>query len=110
MSKVSSSPWWVYLVLTESECLYTGITTDPERRFQEHLATHEGAGTKGAKFFRGHKPVKLVYREAAENRSEATKREIAIKKLPRNKKWQLITNIHSERAVNYISDSWTDTN
>jgi len=90
MSDIGSSPWWVYLILTESEHLYTGITTDPERRFQEHLATYEGTGTKGAKFFRGHKPVKLVYREAAKNRSDASKREIAIKKLPRNKKWRLL--------------------
>jgi len=90
MTETGSSLWSVYLILTESERIYTGITTDPERRFQEHLATYEGKGTKGAKFFRGHKPVKLVYREAAENRSEASKREIAIKKLPRNKKLQLI--------------------
>ncbi len=92
MTEVSTSPWWVYMILTESQRLYTGITTDPERRFQEHLATHEGKGAKGAKFFRGHKPLKLIYREAAENRSEASKREIAIKKLPRNKKWLLLHN------------------
>jgi len=92
MNETDSSSWWVYLILTESERIYTGITTDPERRFQEHLATYEGKGTKGAKFFRGHKPERLVYRETAENRSEASKREIAIKKLPRNKKLQLIAN------------------
>ena len=90
MSETSTSPWWVYMVLTESEHLYTGITTNPDRRFQEHLATYEGKGTKGAKFFRAHKPLKLVYREASENRSEASKREIEIKKLPANKKRQLL--------------------
>jgi len=90
MTETSTASWWVYMILTKSECLYTGITTDPDRRFQEHLASYEGKGTKGAKFFRGHKPLKIVYREAAENRSDASKREIAIKKLPRNKKWQLL--------------------
>ena len=91
MPKLDSSSWWVYLILTESQHLYTGITTNPERRFQEHLATHEGTGKKGAKFFRGHKPVKLAYQETAKNRSEASKREIAIKKLPKKKKLLLIS-------------------
>ncbi len=90
------SPWWVYLIITESQHLYTGIATDPDRRFQEHLATFEGKGNKGAKFFRGHKPLKVVYREAAENRSVATRREIAIKKLPKAKKLQLIGLINLE--------------
>ncbi len=85
-----TSPWWVYLILTESEQLYTGIATDPERRFREHLATFEGSGSKGAKFFRGQRPIKLIYRETAETRSAATRREIAIKKLSKDKKWRLI--------------------
>lgn len=90
MTEPSTSTWCVYMILTESECLYTGITTDPDRRFQEHLATYEGKGTKGAKFFRAHKPLKLVYREASANRSDASKREIEIKKLPTYKKRQLL--------------------
>ncbi|MFD2230311.1 GIY-YIG nuclease family protein [Alkalimarinus sediminis] len=89
MSESSSSSWWVYLILTESELIYTGIAKDTERRFQEHLATYEGRGTKGAKFFRGHKPLNIIYQEAAQNRSEATRRELMIKKLPRDKKWAL---------------------
>ena len=91
MNDPHSSAWWVYLVLTDSEQLYTGIAKNPERRFEEHLATYEGRGKKGAKFFRGHKPIKIVYREAAENRSAATRREIAIKKLSPIKKRALTT-------------------
>lgn len=83
------SSWWVYLILTESEHIYTGIAKDTERRFQEHLATYEGKGNKGAKFFRGHKPLNIIYQEAAQNRSEATRRELVIKKLPRAKKCAL---------------------
>lgn len=86
MSDTHSSNWWVYLILTESELIYTGIAKDTSRRFQEHLATHEGRGNKGAKFFRGHKPLNIIYQEAAQNRSEATRRELIIKKMPRTKK------------------------
>ncbi|UZE96417.1 GIY-YIG nuclease family protein [Alkalimarinus alittae] len=83
------SEWWVYLIITESERIYTGIATDTDRRFQEHLATYEGRGKKGAKFFRGHKPLNIIYQEPALSRAEATRREMDIKKLPRTKKWAL---------------------
>lgn len=89
MSDIQQPEWWVYLIRTESELIYTGIAKDTKRRFQEHLATHEGRGNKGAKFFRGHKPLNIIYQEAAQNRSEATRRELAIKKLPKAKKWAL---------------------
>lgn len=89
MNDPQPSNWWVYLILTESELIYTGIAKDTSRRFQEHLATYEGRGNKGAKFFRGHKPLKIIYQEEAQNRSEATRRELVIKKLPREKKLTL---------------------
>ena len=96
MSSMESSPWWVYLILTESNLIYTGIATDTQRRFQEHLATHEGTGAKGAKFFRAHKPLNIIYQEPAQNRAEATRRELAIKKLPRVKKWALAQSYEQE--------------
>jgi len=77
--------WEVYIVRTESGKFYTGITTDLERRLAEH------AGNKrGAKFFRVSECKELVFREQWENRSEATKREGAIKRLTHAGKIKLI--------------------
>lgn len=81
-----TSAWWVYLVRSRSGKLYTGITTDPERRFREHC----GEGGRGARFFRGDPPEAMVYCEPAENRSVASQREAAIKKLRRSEKESLI--------------------
>jgi len=83
-----ASAWFVYMILTAKGRLYTGVSTDPERRFIEHLCDPK----KGAKFFRSDSPEKIVYLESVENYSEALKREIAIKKLPRKSKQQLIMN------------------
>jgi putative endonuclease len=65
--------------------LYTGITTDLERR----LAEHNGDGPAGARYTRSRRPVQLVYREAARNRSDATQREMTIKRLDRARKLAL---------------------
>lgn len=74
--------WYVYIILTAKEKLYTGISTDPERRFFEHLLDVK----KGAKFFRSDSPQKIVYCEEYETMSEALKREAEIKKWPSSKK------------------------
>lgn len=79
------SEWEVYIIETESGRLYTGITTDLDRRFDNHL-THR----KGARFFHFSKPKQIVFREPHSNRSEATKREIEIKKMSRAEKLNLI--------------------
>ncbi|WP_295876380.1 GIY-YIG nuclease family protein [uncultured Zhongshania sp.] len=81
-----SSAWWVYMVRSRSGKLYTGITTDPERRFREHC----GEGGRGARFFRTDPADAIVYREPAENRSTASQREAAIKKMRRSEKESLI--------------------
>lgn len=83
---VKKSSWFVYIILTKKNKLYTGITTDIERRFQQHIN-----GT-GAKYFRSDIPKKIVYQERKKDRSTATKREIEIKKLSRTQKNQLIKN------------------
>ncbi len=87
-----SKPWWVYIIETVSGKLYTGITTDVERRFAEHCSGTKSQGPKsrGAKFFRSDKPGGVVYTERCADRSEASKREAAIKKLSRRKKIALI--------------------
>jgi putative endonuclease len=77
--------WYVYLILTKKNKLYTGISTDPQRRFQEHLS-----GKKGAKYFRQDPPIRIVYQEESPNRSDATKRELQIKKMTRKQKEELI--------------------
>ncbi|WP_330924275.1 GIY-YIG nuclease family protein [Candidatus Sororendozoicomonas aggregata] len=78
--------WFVYMLLASDQSIYTGITTNITRRWQEHTA-----GRAGAKFFRGREPVYLLYLEASHNRSTATKKEMALKKLSRAQKWQYIT-------------------
>jgi putative endonuclease len=83
---MSEVPWFVYIILTVKNRLYTGITTNVERRFKEH----SGINKLGAKFFRSDKPLDVVYLELAANRSEATKREMAIKKLTKKQKETLI--------------------
>lgn len=88
------SEWFVYIILTEKNRLYTGITTDVERRFQEH----SGLMPKGAKFFRSDKPKKIVYVVICENRSEASIKEAAIKKLSRLQKDQFI--LESKKSGN----------
>ncbi len=76
------SSWYVYIILTAKGKLYTGISTDPERRFVEHLCDVK----KGAKFFRSDSPVKIIHVEDFETMSEALKREAEIKKWPTSKK------------------------
>jgi len=79
-----ASLWVVYLIETDAG-LYCGITTDMERRYQQHCN-----GT-GAKFFRRAKPIRIAYTEIQPDRSRASKREYAIKQLPRKQKLALIS-------------------
>ncbi len=65
--------------------LYTGITTDVDRR----VAEHNGDGVLGARYTRSRRPVELVYVEAAASRAEATRREAEIKRLDRVRKLAL---------------------
>lgn len=78
-------PWEVYIIETTSGKLYTGITNHLDQRFNDHQS-----GKKGAKFFRISKPKSIVFREKHPNRSEASKRESAIKKMSRAEKLELI--------------------
>ncbi|MDD3295386.1 MAG: GIY-YIG nuclease family protein [Geobacteraceae bacterium] len=72
--------WQVYIIRCSDNSLYTGITTDIERRFRQH-----GEG-RGARYFRGREPVEIVYLESGLTRSTAGKREAAIKALSRAEK------------------------
>lgn len=78
---MKTSPWYAYVIRTEKGQLYTGITTDIKRRFEEHAS-----GKKGAKFFRTSAPSELIWKKRFKNRSEASKFEAAFKALNRKKK------------------------
>jgi putative endonuclease len=73
--------WYVYIIKTDCDKLYTGISTDTMRRFSEHEQMYKDKQGKGAKFFRGHSPKEIVYTEVCEDRSSASKRESGIKKM-----------------------------
>jgi uncharacterized protein (TIGR02453 family) len=76
--------WHVYVARCGDGTLYTGITTDPARREAAHN-TGRGAG-----YTRARRPVRLVHLEPAADRSAALRRELAIKRLPRRLKEQLV--------------------
>lgn len=77
--------YYVYILECNDKTLYTGITTDVERRIDEH-----NNSDKGAKYTKLRRPVKLIYVEKQTDRSSASKREYAIKKLKREEKLRLI--------------------
>ena len=77
--------WSVYIIEASDHSLYTGVSTDVERRFREHAG-----GRRGARFFHGRKPVRVVYEESGHTRSSACQREAAIKKLPVGEKREMV--------------------
>ena len=79
--------WVVYLIRTARGRIYTGITTDVERRFAEH---RDDPGGRGAKFFLADRPLAVIYREALPDRGAALRREQAIKRLSRAAKERLV--------------------
>ena len=81
-------PWYVYIIETQKGLLYTGITNNVVRRFNEHSKAKKGKG--GAKFFNVDPPKSVVYIEEVQSRSEATKKEILIKKMSRLQKIDLL--------------------
>nr|WP_183410953.1 GIY-YIG nuclease family protein [Litorivivens lipolytica] len=83
------------MIRSASGKLYTGISTDVERRFQEHA----GERPNGARFFRGDPPQEIVYREAVANRAEASRREAEIKKFNRSAKLKLIEHYQQDNSL-----------
>ena len=86
VSSSSSKGWLVYVVETRGGKLYTGITVSLSRRMEQHA----GLRTGGAKAFRADPPARLRYAETAANRADATRREMALKRLARADKLALI--------------------
>ena len=77
--------WIVFMLECADGSIYTGITTDLDRRMAAHAAG------KGAKYTKGRGPFRLVYRETCQGRAEASTRETAIKSLARAKKLRLFS-------------------
>ena len=75
----------MYLIRCKQGRLYTGITTDVERRFLEHTSSDK----KGAKCLRGKAPLTLVMKKKIGSRSLALQIEARVKKLPKIKKEML---------------------
>lgn len=77
----TNTPYSLYILRCSDGTLYTGITSDLEKRLDEH-----NSSPKGAKYTRSRRPVSLVYQERCEGKSAALKREYAIKKMTRSQK------------------------
>ncbi|MGI6257991.1 MAG: GIY-YIG nuclease family protein [Anaerovoracaceae bacterium] len=84
---------YVYIVQCTDQTLYTGWTTDIEKRLTAH---NEGRGAKRTK---GRGPVVLMYLETFEDKGAALRREMAIKKLSRQQKIQLIKESHLDSPL-----------
>tara|TARA_Y100000310_G_C20099923_1_gene542229 strand:+ start:273 stop:563 length:291 start_codon:yes stop_codon:yes gene_type:complete len=75
----------MYVVMCSDGTLYTGVTTDLDRRVNEH-----NNSKKGAKYTRSRRPVQLIYRTICNNRSDAQKKEYKFKSLKRLEKMKII--------------------
>lgn len=88
--KTISKNYFVYLLRCSDGTLYTGTTNDLRRRVQQHNAG------KGARYTAGRRPVDLVYVENCVSRSEALRREAALRKLSHRQKLSLSESTASE--------------
>lgn len=85
MNGLSMKPWYLYVIRTACDRLYTGISTDVARRLTEHEA-----GRRGARALRARGPLELVYQAQVGERSLALKAEYRFKRLKREQKDQLL--------------------
>lgn len=82
--KSNKQSWLVYILELSDGSFYTGITTNLEKRIKAHFSG------SGSKYVFSRKPFRVIYKEPAANRSEASKREYAIKQLSKKKKIELV--------------------
>ncbi|HEX3019946.1 MAG TPA: GIY-YIG nuclease family protein [Chitinispirillaceae bacterium] len=82
--KTSKKPWFLYILLCNDNSLYTGITNCLDSRIKSHQSGI------AARYTRGRLPVKLVYAEKCNNRSDASKREWIVKKMSKKQKLELV--------------------
>ncbi|ETX11302.1 GIY-YIG nuclease [Marinomonas ushuaiensis DSM 15871] len=84
--KIEDAQWSIYIVKTRFDTLYTGISTDVERRFKEH----SGDNKRGARYLKGKGPLVLVWQQIIGSQSDALVLEYKVKKLTKRKKLNLI--------------------
>lgn len=89
------SKWYVYLIRTRFGSLYTGTTTDVERR----LGEHRQGGPRGSKYLRSKGPLRLVYKVALGDRALACKAEHRVKILTKRRKEEIVSARLSARAL-----------
>ena len=80
-----SSEWYLYVLECDDETLYTGITTDPERRLEEH-----NSSKRGARYTRARRPVEMLVTWSYPDQSAAASAEYAFKQLRRDEKVERI--------------------
>ena len=89
VAKVRSAVvWWLYVIQCSDGSLYTGVSTDVQRRYAEH----QQQGPKTARYLRGRAPLQLVFSVKVGDRGQALKLEYRVKQLSRSEKLQMITN------------------
>jgi putative endonuclease len=84
--EMSEACWSVYIIRRGDGSLYTGIATDVERRFGEHVSQ----GPKAAKYLRGRLPLEIVYRRGIGSRSGASEEDLRIRRMGVKRKEGLV--------------------
>lgn len=84
LTGVLDEVYYVYIIRTDKNTLYTGITNNLNKRFQMHMSK------KGSKYMRSFQNFELVYKQVFDTKSEALKRELQIKKMRRKEKERLL--------------------
>ena len=82
MTLEANDQWHLYILRCKDETLYTGITNNLQRRFEEHQSN----SPRCAKYLRGRQPLTMIYHTAFDSKSLALKAEIKVKKLTANQK------------------------
>lgn len=76
--------WFTYILLCKDNSFYIGSSNDVEKRFSDHK------NGKGGRYTRSHPVIKILYTEALKTKSDALKREAALKKLSKSEKEFLV--------------------
>lgn len=95
----TESVWWLYLLDCDGR-LYTGISTDPERRYQEHLS----GGAKGARFTRSASKLAMVWRMKIGDRGLALRAEHRLRTLRRAQKLDVIGRVADRTTLLHLLD------
>ena len=98
-NKIEEAQWSIYIVKTRLDTLYTGISTDVERRFKEHASNPK----KGARYLKGKGPLVLVWQQEIGSQSDALVLEYKVKKLTKQKKLNLIDGLINLASLRKVS-------